>query len=140
MARYENEGFCPNNTVRTILEGRIGTSNRILFCKWLEFGDRVVAPNCKLEYEMDEIVKLFTIDTIALPLMTTLSEKAADAEKITVKVDYFEPMDTYRNKAIENVVRSNPSATLVLARYSELAIVVYPKEDDGKEIIVQVWR
>lgn len=139
MARYEFEGFCPNNSVKKVLEEKNRFHEGRLYEMWLKIGGIVVAPYCKLNFEMDEVVKLFAEDAISFPLMKSLIEQFPEAEKITVMIARFTSGDFERSKIIEDKVRENPSASLVFARQSEKIALIFPNESNDKEIIVQVW-
>ncbi len=139
MAKWEHEGYCPNNTIcRKLWEGNFDSR---LIGLWDVFGSVVVyatEEENETPIDVDTCNKVFTEDPLAYSLLAAIIKKAAQPEKVKIHqihngasnkqmlVDIMETM-----KKLE---AANPE--LVVAAGSNFAVLL---SNAGYGIDVWIW-
>lgn len=143
MARFENEGFCPNNTVaRRIAEAE--NSDTRLVGLWSLIGSRVVCTNVKdgPQVNSNAVDEMFSTDPIAFHLMKALLEYDIHADRISVRQFFSGACNTQAYDDIQETIcaltKEDKHPKLVIYSQSRFACII-AKSELAATIDLIVW-
>lgn len=131
MAKYENEGYCPNNYVADWLI----KENSSLFGLWNIIGNSIVYEDKSSIINIEQFNKIFTEDVISTDLITSIIKKKPTAEKILVRQFCNLSCCTQKISDIQKVMKQAIDPELVLHAGSDFAAIL-ADSDYGMDIWV----
>ena len=125
MAKFEREGYCPNNDVSEVLRTNDDIDIR-LHGLWSLIGPSVVCvqDDAAAVAKWDDVVDIFTIDPITYHLMDKLIRYESDANKIAVKQIWNGACNTQCYSDIQKVLMQAVEPQLVIHSGSRFAAVI----------------
>lgn len=132
MAKYESEGFCPDNVVMRIL---VNHPNQQLCAFWSIIGASVV---CGTEVNCDSVVAMFSDDAIALKLMKSILCYNNRAGKVRILMGATGSTELCTS-TIQDVLTSGDltNPILILSAGSNFAVII--SEEDKATTLVHMW-
>lgn len=128
MAKYETEGYCPNNDVYhfSYSEECENLLRRNLAGLWSIIGSSVVciAESKDQSVNTDAVYKMFTTDPVAEVLMTEIIKYNANADKIAVRQIHGGACNTQYFSDIQKTLAETKNPKLVLRSGSEFAVII----------------
>lgn len=136
MAKYENDGYCPNIWVP---KKWTKDSDPCLFGLWSLVGDSIVYthdPEPACNPDINTCDKVFSTDPIAVNLLTAMVRKNVNADKILVHQIFNGGCNKQSNKDIGKVLGTSKNPEIITAPKSEF-LVVLSDADYGMD--VWIW-
>lgn len=139
MAKYENEGYCPHNSVCEALSAENADKRLIGF--WSMIGPSVVFTTDTDGCDPNSIVvnKIFCEDNIAHRLLTTIIKTNANVDKVLVHQIFKGACNTQRYADIQEclMAEEHKGAKLIIEHGSNFAVVMH--ESSASQIDLYVW-
>lgn len=139
MAKFENEGYCPNNNVSNMLCEEKADKRLIGF--WSMIGPSVVyttdTKGCDPNSTM--LDKIFCEDNIAHRLLTTIIKTNPNVDKVLVHQIFYGACNTQRYADIQDclMAEGHKGAKLIIEYDSKFAVVLHESSD--AQIDLYVW-
>lgn len=128
MAKYENEGYCPNQWVDL-------TGDTRLEGLWSLIGPSVVYENAK-SLDTNACDKIFSTDPIAYDVLSAIIRKNANAAKILVHQLYNGSSNTQCTSDIQKTLSEVTNPQLIAYPGSNFIVII---ADASHGIDVWVW-
>ncbi len=128
MAKYENEGYCPNNSVGHLIDE---SNDSRLGGLWSIIGSSVVyekedAVKCTPDY--DTCNQAFGSDPIAYDLLSAIIRKNAKADKILVRQLHNGGCNVQSITDIQKVLGETTNPQLIVCASSNFAVIIADAE------------
>lgn len=138
MANFENEGYCPCNSVSKALAS---ASDSRLFGLWSTIGNKVVCINQHQFATVNHasVEEMFTTDPIAFRLMQKIIAYNSNAEKICIYQDH---KDGYINMqsydTITETFKKLDNSELIVSAKSKFTVII-GEDKEPNTIAIYFW-
>lgn len=138
MAKFEREGYCPCNSVASLIAE---VSDKRLIGLWSLIGASVVCINESdlLTVDGSAVDDMFSKDPIAYPLMEKIIRYNVNAEKISVYQDHTKGcLNMQSFETLYQTLTNVKNPTLVVAAGSKYTVIICEDKEPNK-VAVRFW-
>ncbi len=131
MAKFENEGWCPNNTVCRNL---LGAEDNRLLGLWSIIGPSVVCARAdqeQIDVDTEAVNEMFTSDPIAYRLMQSIITYSHKMDKIRIFQSHKDGCNNMQNfRGVLETIQKARNPFLVVENRSRFAVIITGSEDE----------